>query len=66
MSNFLSSTVSYFRGALEELRQVRWPTRNQAIRLSVIVIIFTFAAASVYGVIDFALGRIVAILYNFA
>ena len=62
----ISSTTAYFRGAVEELKQVRWPTRNQAIRLSVIVIIFTFTTAAVYGVVDFALGRIVAALYNFA
>ena len=66
MSSPLSSTTAYFRGAIDELKHVTWPTRKQAIRLSVIVIIFTFTTAVVYGVVDFALGRIVAALYNFA
>ena len=61
----ITSALDYFRGAVEELHHVRWPTRNQAIRLSIITIIFTFATAIAYGVIDFLLGRGVAVLLNF-
>ena len=62
--NIISSTTEYFRGAVSELRQVRWPTRNQAIRLSMITIIFTFATAIAYGVVDFILGKgILSLLY---
>jgi preprotein translocase SecE subunit len=53
----LANTTDYFRGAIHELKQVRWPTRNQAVRLSVITIAFTFATAIAYGVVDFVLGR---------
>lgn len=64
--SIITSTSDYFRGALKELHQVRWPTRNQAVRLSIITIIFTFATAAAYGVVDFILGRGVAVLLNFA
>lgn len=64
--SLLSSTTEYFRGALTELHQVRWPTRHQAVRLSAIVIGFTLGAAFVYGFIDFFLGQGMALLLNFA
>ncbi len=60
--SIITATNDYFRGAIAELKHVRWPTRNQAIRLSIITIIFTFAAAFAYGVVDFVLGRIVSAL----
>ena len=62
----IDATTGYFRGALEELHHVRWPTRHQAVRLSIITILFTMASAIVYGVVDFALGRIVSIVFHFA
>ena len=64
--NPIQYTTNYFREALKELHQVTWPTRNQAIRLSAITLVFTFATAIAYGVVDFALGRIVAVLLNLA
>ena len=64
--NLLTAATDYFRGALAELRQVRWPTRKQAVRLSIIVIAFTFAAAAVYGIVDFLLGAGMSLLLNAA
>ena len=64
--SIVASTTEYFRGAVSELKQVRWPTRNQAIRLSLIVIAFTFATAIAYGIVDFILGRIVGAFLFFA
>lgn len=51
----MSAVTTYVRDALEDLRQVRWPTRQQAIRFSAIVIGFTLACAIVFGVVDFVL-----------
>lgn len=58
----IDATLAYFRGSLEELHHVRWPTRKQAVRLSAIVLGFTIASALVYGVLDFLLGRGMALL----
>ena len=63
--NIVTSTTHYFRGSLAELRQVRWSTRNQAVRLSAIVLGFTLVAAAVYGVVDFFLGQGMKLLLNF-
>jgi preprotein translocase SecE subunit len=54
----------YITDAIEELRHVRWPTRQQAVRLSVIVLVFTGAAAAVFGTMDFVLSEALQILLS--
>lgn len=60
----MNSISAYINGALEELRHVRWPTRQQAIRFSIVVIAFVVAAAVVFGLIDFGLSKIVKMLLS--
>jgi preprotein translocase SecE subunit len=55
---------TYFTEALTELRHVRWPTRQQAIRLSIITIGFTTAVAISFGGIDYVLNQIVKVLLS--
>lgn len=64
--SIVAATIEYFRGAVEELRHVRWPTHKQAVRLSIITLAFTFATSIAYGFTDFILGRIVTVLLRFA
>lgn len=45
--------IRYFQESFEELRKVTWPTRNQAIRLTFIVIGFCVIFAIFIGVLDF-------------
>ncbi|MBU1089175.1 preprotein translocase subunit SecE [Patescibacteria group bacterium] len=42
----------YFREAVSELHRVSWPTRQQAIRISIIVLAVTFAFAFIFGFFD--------------
>jgi preprotein translocase SecE subunit len=56
---------SFINGAIEELHQVRWPTRQQAVRLSLIVVAFVFCTAVIFGVVDFLLARLVQLLLSF-
>ena len=49
----MNAMMQYIKESIEELRQVRWPTRQQAVRFSAIVIGFTFACAIAFGLIDF-------------
>ena len=51
----MNAIMDYINGSLEELRHVRWPTRQQAVRFSAIVICFTFICAVVFGLIDLGL-----------
>ncbi|MDO8468370.1 MAG: preprotein translocase subunit SecE [Candidatus Peribacter sp.] len=58
-------TSDFLRGAVEELHHVRWPTRQQAVRLSLIVVAFVFGSAVIFGVVDFVLSRLVTLLLSF-
>ena len=46
--------INYFQESYEELRKVTWPTRNQAIRLTFIVIGFCIVFSIFVGILDFA------------
>jgi len=60
------SLRNYFRESVSELHRVQWPTRAQATRLAVIVLVFTFIAAGVFGLLDGLLSAAYTQLINFA
>lgn len=60
----MNALTNYINDALAEFRQVRWPTRQQAIRLSIIVIGFTAVATLIFGAIDYALAQIVSFILS--
>ncbi len=55
----MNAVTSYIRGSLEELHQVRWPTQQQAVRLTVIVVGFIAASAAFFGLSDAILVQII-------
>jgi len=44
--------VDYLQDSFQELKKVTWPTRNQAVRLTLLVLGFCVAAAVVIGLMD--------------
>lgn len=56
----------YFREAISELHRVSWPTRQQAVRISIIVLAVTFAFAFVFGFFDTFLAWGYKMLLRFA
>jgi preprotein translocase subunit SecE len=44
--------VEYFQESYLEMKKVTWPTRNQAVRLTLLVLGFCVAAAVVIGAMD--------------
>jgi len=62
----MNAITTYINGALEELRQVRWPTRQQAIRFSGVVIAFVAVSAVFFGVLDMGLSKLIQALLSFA
>lgn len=56
----------YINDAIAELRHVRWPTRQQAVRLSSIVLGFTAITAAAFGALDFGLSELLRFLLSFA
>ena len=56
----MTKLKQYFQGAVQELNNVTWPTRKQAIRISVIVFIFMVVSAIVLGIVD----QLLSVGYN--
>lgn len=55
----MNAVTEYINGSLEELRQVRWPTQQQAIRLTLIVVGFIAVTAASFGLVDGLLTQII-------
>lgn len=62
--NHMNALITYINEAIEELHHVRWATRQQAIRLSLIVIAFCAVCAAVFGVVDFGLSQVIKLLLS--
>lgn len=60
----MSTISNYINEAVQELHQVRWPTRQQAIRLSIITIGFVAASSVLFGAMDYALSEAVMLILS--
>ncbi len=50
--------VQFYRETMAELRKVVWPTRDEAVRLTIIVIVVVIAMSIFLGTIDYILSQI--------
>lgn len=48
-----NAVSNYLRASFEELTRVTWPTKQQAVKISIIVLIFCLVSAVLLGVIDY-------------
>ena len=62
----MNKLSKYINDSLEELRLVRWPTRQQAVRLSAIVIVFVAVSTAVLGFLDLGLAKALQFLLSLA
>jgi preprotein translocase subunit SecE len=60
-SNFI---VRYLRETIGELRKVNWPTRQEAIQLTVIVLVVIFMMSTLLGLLDFLFSRLFAFIIS--
>jgi preprotein translocase subunit SecE len=60
----INPVTKYFRETRGEMRKVTWPTREDAQRLTVIVLGVAFAFALFLGALDFAFSELVGLLVN--
>ncbi len=51
----VNTLISYFKGAWEELKKVVWPTKNEIIQHTLIVIALSVFLAAFLGAVDFLL-----------
>jgi len=54
--------VRYFKQTRAELRKVAWPSREEALRLTAIVLGVTFAMAAFLGLIDYIFSALFALI----
>jgi preprotein translocase subunit SecE len=57
-----NAIVRYLKETRAELRKVNWPTRQEAIRLSLIVLGVTVVMAILLGVMDFLFQRLFTLI----
>lgn len=50
--------INYFRESVAELKKVSWPTRAQAVRSTILVIVISFVTAVFLGGTDYFLNKI--------
>lgn len=55
MSKIFGKIVQFFRDVRAEMGKVIWPSRQDAIRYTLTVIIFSIVMASILGAADFGL-----------
>ena len=55
----LEKIKTFFKEVSVELRKVSWPTRQQTVSATVVVIVLTIIVAVFLGIIDLVLGRLV-------
>jgi preprotein translocase subunit SecE len=56
------SRFSFFPGVVAELRKAHWPTRQEALRLSILVLIVCIVVGAILGVLDLAFARLFLLL----
>ncbi|MBI3385835.1 preprotein translocase subunit SecE [Candidatus Gottesmanbacteria bacterium] len=58
------SPAKFVSEVIAELKKVSWPTRNETIKLTAVVIVISLIVGVFIGGLDAALVKITAILFN--
>src|SRR5688572_31806936 len=56
---FLTRTREFIQEVLAEFKKVNWPTREQLVNSTIIVLVVTVVVAFFLGMVDIALARVV-------
>jgi len=57
------SKLSFFSDAFAELKKVHWPTRQEAVRLSIMVLVVCVVTGAILGVVDLGFSALVKNLF---
>ena len=60
--NFFQRIKNWWRQTIGELRKVTWPSREEAVALTRIVLIVTLILSALLGIFDFVFARLVGLL----
>ncbi len=56
----MTKVFQFFREAYGEIRRVSWPTRDQTIQYTVLVITISLLVAILLGILDYSFGALVS------
>jgi preprotein translocase subunit SecE len=56
------SRFSFFAEVVAELRKAHWPTRQEAVRLSILVLVVCIVVGGILGALDWAFTRLFLLL----
>jgi len=59
----MNRVIQYLKDTRSELKYVSWPTRKQAAKFTVVVIIISLVTAAYLGFFDFIFGRLLEIFF---
>jgi preprotein translocase subunit SecE len=54
----LQTAVAYVRGSVDELRKVVWPTREQTIQYTLIVVVSVLVVIALTAALDYGLSKL--------
>ena len=57
--------VNYFNSSIEELKKVKWPTKNELVNNTILVVIICIFMAIFLGLLDFGLTHLVEWMISF-
>ena len=60
----MDKLAQYFRATLAEMKQVKWPTQNQAMVYTALVIVICVITALFVGLFDFIFSQVIDIIVN--
>ena len=56
--------VSFLKEVQEELKKVVWPTREEVIRLTVVVIVISIVVGAYLGALDLVFSKAIELILN--
>lgn len=59
----MSKLTEYLKETKGELKHVSWPTKNQAILFTAVVVVFSAVVAVFLGAFDFIFAKILALFF---
>jgi preprotein translocase subunit SecE len=59
----MSRITEYVKATRAEMTHVNWPSREQTIRFTVLVILVSIATAALLGVSDFVFSKLLTLLF---
>jgi len=59
-----NAIVRYFKATHSELKKVRWPTRQEALNLTLIVVGVTAFMAALLGLIDYVFAKAFGLIFR--